>query len=59
MVITGQVNIEIKNPEIDQWEWANSIFNGLKEWKETDFNKKVENQMRINLIKEKLKADTK
>lgn len=59
MVLSGQVNIEIKNPDIDQWDWANDIYKSLDQWKEKEFNLKVEQQMRLHLIKEKLRADTK
>lgn len=59
MILSGAVSIEIKNPIIDQWDWANNIYNKLQQWKREEFDKKVDREMRLNLIKAKLLADTK
>lgn len=59
MIITGQLSVDIKNPIIDQWDWANNIYDKLCKWKREEFDKKVENDMRMNLVKAKLLADTK
>lgn len=58
MILSGQVSSEIKNPIIDQWDWANNIYHDLLNWKKNEFDKKVEREMQMHLIKAKLLADT-
>ena len=38
VLLNGQVIEEIKNPNIDQWEWANSVFLALQDWKQSTFD---------------------
>lgn len=38
VILNGSVAQSIKNPLIDQWEWAYSNYEALLEWKEKEFD---------------------
>ena len=41
VILNGQVKQKVRNPVIDQWDWAYSIYEALTEWKEKEFDPKV------------------
>ena len=45
MVVKGQVSRQVRNPGIPDWDWAMSIYQGLLEWKEREFDYKVQQKM--------------
>lgn len=59
LVLIGGASVTVKNPLIEDWQWARSIFEGLEQWKTKVFDKKVNKEMQISLLKAKLQADTK
>lgn len=38
VLLNGYVSEEIKNPYIDEWDWANNVYKTLLEWKEKTFD---------------------
>lgn len=56
VILQGTVSVLIRNEVVDQWEWAMSVFNALKDWKEKEFDKKVAKAMRTHY--ERFKRDT-
>ena len=34
-----------KNDEIEDWKWAINTYNALRDWKLTEFDKKIKNPM--------------
>ena len=41
VILNGQVDQKMKNPVIDQWDWAYSIYEALLDWKKNEFDEKV------------------
>ena len=57
IILTGSVNVLSRNPLIDQWNWAMSVYNTLLEWKEKEFDKRVSKSMNFNFKKYKKKLE--
>lgn len=58
VVLNGSVSEQIKNPIIDDWEWALSVYMVLQEWKTKEFDPKAKKASMIHCIKTRLLQDT-
>lgn len=45
IILDGTVTVLIRNEIIDQWDWAHSVYLGLKKWKKEEFDKRIEQKM--------------
>lgn len=45
IILSGVVSVLVRNEIIDHWDWAMSIYNALKDWKEREFDKRVQREM--------------
>ena len=41
VILNGSVSRKIRNPDIDEWDWAMSVFKALEEWKKKEFDVKA------------------
>lgn len=57
--MSGTVSLQIKNPEIEEWEWAYESYRKLKEWKRIHFDKQLEMQMGSEAMVNRLLTDAK
>lgn len=47
IILDGKVSVLVKNPLIDEWEWAMSVYKALSLWKEKEFDKRVSRAMEL------------
>ena len=59
VVLNGSVSQLVRNPIIDEWDWAMSIYKALVQWKRKDFDVKAHKAMLAYFFKKKIEADTK
>lgn len=59
IILRGSVSMRIKNPDVKDWEWAQTQFSLLKEWKAKEFDVRLEALMIKSVMKEKLAANAK
>lgn len=45
IVLTGSVSHQVRNEVIDEWKWANNIYQALLQWKNEEFDVKVRKEM--------------
>lgn len=53
VILSGQVSVIIQNALIEKWDWAMSVYELLKNWKEKEFDVRVQKAMKISFEKYK------
>lgn len=59
VILQGTVSVLIRNEIVDQWDWAMSAYNALKDWKEKEFDKKVAKAMKAHFERYKREMEGK
>jgi len=47
MIVSGSVSTNVKNEIIENWDWARSIYMRLIDWKQKEFDKKVQKELAL------------
>lgn len=47
IILDGTVSVQKRNPLIDDWDWAMSVYNALLDWKEKEFDKRIAKAMNL------------
>lgn len=58
IVLKGRLQEQLKNPEINNWDYAISVFRVLQEWKANQWDPKAQKAFLLHHVKNKLKKDT-
>lgn len=57
IIINGRAQIQVRNEEIHNYDWAQKVYKSLLDWKKIEFDPKVQKEMQLQLVGLKLKTD--
>lgn len=48
IILSGAVKVMCRNPLISEWDWARNVYKALCEWKDKEFDKRVNKAMDLH-----------
>ena len=58
-ILRGKIKLLEQNPAISYWQWAHKTYLDLKKWKEQVMNVKINKEIMLQMVQNKLTTDVK